>query len=137
MLFMLAIISKMITITVGNVDNNSQRKGKETKVNEKEIIKKQFDDFWNLYPRKLKKQKAKEWFEKNKPSDELFTIMITALKKFIDSKEWKSNNGQFIPHPTTWLNQKRWEDLSSEGELSSGINERNNNQYDEQRGTTL
>lgn len=134
---MLAIISKMITITIGNVDNNSQRKGKETKVNEKEIIKKQFDDFWNLYPRKLKKQKAKEWFEKNKPSDELFTIMITALKKFIDSKEWKSNNGQFIPHPTTWLNQKRWEDLSSEGELSSGINERNNNQYDEQRGTTL
>lgn len=134
---MLAIILKMTAKIIGNDDNNSQRKGKETKTEEIENINKKFEIFWNLYPRKLKKQKAKEWFQKNKPSNELFTIMITALKKFIDSKEWKSNNGQFIPHPTTWLNQKRWEDLSNEGELSSGNNERNNNQYDEQRGTTL
>ena len=29
---------------------------------------------------------------------------------FKKSKEWKKENGKYIPHPTTWLNQKRWED---------------------------
>lgn len=120
-----------------NDDNNSQSKGKETKEKEIEIINKRFESFWSLYPKKVKKQKAKEWFTKNKPTEELFVIMITALKKFIDSNEWKSNNGQFIPHPTTWLNQKRWEDLSGEGGFSIGSNERHNNQYDEATGTTL
>ena len=27
-----------------------------------------------------------------------------------DRYEWKKDNGQFIPYPTSWLNQKRWED---------------------------
>lgn len=124
-------------INVENDDNNSQKKGKEIKAKESEIIKKRFEDFWSIYPRKVKKQKAKEWFEKNKPTEELFVIIISALKKFINSKEWKESNGQFIPHPTTWLNQKRWEDLSCEGGETSGINEEHNNQYDEARGTTL
>ena len=119
-----------------NDDNNSQSKGKEIKEKEIEIINKQFESFWSLYPKKVKKQKAKEWFEKNKPTEELAVIMITALKKFVNSKEWKDSNGQFIPHPTTWLNQKRWEDLS-EGGFSIGSNEKHNNQYDEARGTTL
>lgn len=127
--------SENININNKNADNNSQKKGKESKVNE--IIKKQFEDFWSIYPRRVKKQKAKEWFEKNKPSEELFTIMITALKKFMNSQEWKSNGGQFIPHPTTWLNQKRWEDLNGEGEFSNGNIEKHSNQYDEARGTTL
>ena len=26
------------------------------------------------------------------------------------SAQWSKDNGQFIPHPTTWLNGKRWED---------------------------
>lgn len=120
-----------------NDSNNSQRKGKENKRKETEIIKKQFEDFWSVYPKKVKKQKAKEWFERNKPTEELFAIMLKALKQFINSKEWKESNGQFIPHPTTWLNQKRWEDLSSEGGISSGINEEHNNQYDAAQGTTL
>ena len=122
---------------IENDSSNSQKKGKENKVKEIENINIQFETFWRLYPRKLKKQKAKEWFEKHKPSSELFSEMITALKKFMDSKEWKANNGQFIPHPTTWLNQKRWEDLSNEGGYSSGINEEHNSQYDEAKGTTL
>ena len=26
------------------------------------------------------------------------------------SRQWRENNGQFIPNPATWLNQGRWED---------------------------
>ena len=140
------LISKVIYVSINgendninikNDGNNSQRKGKESKRKETKNINAQFDEFWKSYPRKVKKQKAKEWFEKNNPSSELFSIMLQALEKFKNSNEWKSNNGQFIPHPTSWLNQKRWEDLSEEGGETSGIIKENSNQYDEARGTTL
>jgi len=26
------------------------------------------------------------------------------------TEQWRKDNGQFIPHPQTWLNQRRWED---------------------------
>jgi hypothetical protein len=25
-----------------------------------------------------------------------------------NSKQWVKDGGQFIPHPTTWLNNERW-----------------------------
>ena len=37
-------------------------------------------------------------------------IIISAVKQQKKSTEWAKNNGQFIPHPTTWLNQERWGD---------------------------
>ena len=36
--------------------------------------------------------------------------MIEKIKEFKLTDEWTKNNGQFIPYPSTWLNQKRWED---------------------------
>ena len=36
--------------------------------------------------------------------------MIEAVEKQKDSKQWKEANGQYIPHPSTWLNGERWED---------------------------
>ena len=32
------------------------------------------------------------------------------LEIFKKSYNWNKDNGQYIPNPTTWLNQKRWED---------------------------
>jgi hypothetical protein len=26
------------------------------------------------------------------------------------SKQWLKDDGEFVPHPTTWLNQMRWVD---------------------------
>ena len=70
----------------------------------------QFNDFYSLYPKKVKKQDVKKWFQKNKPSNELFSSMLHSLEQFRASKEWQKDGGQFIPYPSTWLNQKRWED---------------------------
>ena len=36
--------------------------------------------------------------------------MINSLEQFRGSKDWLKDNGQYIPYPSTWLNQKRWED---------------------------
>lgn len=76
----------------------------------KENIKERFNIFWNEYPKKKSKGTAEKWFEKNKPSKELVDLMIEKIKLLRDSTDWKKNDGQFIPYPTTWLNAKGWED---------------------------
>ena len=69
-----------------------------------------FDEFWQEYPKKIGKGYAFECFKKIKPTKELVDIMIEAIKKQKKSDMWKRDKGQYIPNPSTWLNQKRWED---------------------------
>lgn len=66
-----------------------------------------FEKFWEAYPRKEGKQKARAAFEKVTVSLE---IILDAIKAQQQSAQWTKDNGQFIPHPATWLNGKRWED---------------------------
>lgn len=76
-----------------------------------------FKIFWEEYPKKKSKGEALKSFKKIKPNEELFQIIISQLKLFKKTKEWKKDKGQFIPHPATWLNQKRWEDEIDESEF--------------------
>lgn len=74
------------------------------------IYTQNFEKFWKAYPKKRDKGNAEKWFMKHKPSDELTNLMIEKIERFKDTKEWKKQDGQFIPYPTTWLNAKMWED---------------------------
>jgi len=69
-----------------------------------------FDQFWDAYPRKVAKEAARKAFAKANPDQELLDAMLTAIKTQKASDQWTRDNGQFIPHASTWLNQKRWED---------------------------
>jgi hypothetical protein len=69
-----------------------------------------FANFWNLYPRKVDKAKAQKVWDKLKVTAELFTVIACAIARQSQSLDWLKSNGQFIPHPTTWLHGKRWED---------------------------
>lgn len=79
----------------------------EIKVNTTE---ERFKQFWIAYPRKTGKGAAEKVFYKLKPSEELITKILEAISYQKKSRDWTKENGQFIPHPSTWLNQKRWED---------------------------
>ena len=37
-------------------------------------------------------------------------LILDAIERFKNSKGWLKDNGQFIPHPTTFINQERWKD---------------------------
>ena len=77
-----------------------------------------FDTFWNAYPRKIGKEKCKNWFKSHKPKHDLVNKMVEAIEKQKNSKQW--SDPQYIPHPYTWLNQGRWEDeLETDEEFSS------------------
>lgn len=69
-----------------------------------------FDRFWSLYPRKVNKVPAEKAWAKLKVDRALFAVIAKALAKQASSIDWLKSGGQFIPHPASWLNGKRWED---------------------------
>lgn len=85
----------------------------------------QFNNFWKIYPKKLKKDAAREWFKKRTLSNDEYTTIISKLKLFVKTKQWKKNDGEFIPHAITWLNQKRWEDEIPKDEIEETKEEEN------------
>lgn len=103
-----------INENINLIENKNRDKGvigeEEEETEILDIWEIQFNEFYNLYPKKVKKQDVKKWFKKNKPSNELFSSMMNSLEQFRASKDWQKDGGQFIPYPSTWLNQKRWED---------------------------
>lgn len=75
-----------------------------------ELQEKQFDKFWQAYPRKVSKKEAQKSWKKINPSLELFEKILKALEMVKQTEQWKKDNGKFIPYPATWLNQERWTD---------------------------
>lgn len=69
-----------------------------------------FEKFWEAYPRRVGKQAAQKAFAKVGPDDELLVLMLAAVKRQTESDQWQRDGGQFVPHPATWLNGRRWED---------------------------
>lgn len=68
-----------------------------------------FDSFWKMFPNKKSKVTAlRSW---NRLSEKEMETAIKKLPIHCASVQWTKDNGQFIPHPATWLNQKRWEDV--------------------------
>ena len=79
-----------------------------------------FDRFWGEYPRKEAKPKARIAFEKIDPDETTLQAMLEAIQKWKDSAQWKEDGGKYIPHPATWLNQRRWEDEPMKGGSGNG-----------------
>ncbi|MBV8470696.1 MAG: hypothetical protein JOY60_12665 [Burkholderiaceae bacterium] len=69
-----------------------------------------FAQFWAAYPRKVGKAQALKVFKKLGVNAALLAQIRQALGRQCRSEQWTKDGGQFIPHPTTWLNGNRWED---------------------------
>ena len=68
-----------------------------------------FERFWKAWPkRKGSKSKALKKWIKIAPDEEFAAHIIEAVKKQSKGKQWTEKNGQYIPHVTTWLNGKEW-----------------------------
>ncbi len=78
-----------------------------------------FDEFWSAYPKKVGKDDARRAFQKRKPDGELLALMLAAIAAQRESQAWIRDGGQYIPNPSTWLNQGRWQDETDPVQLSS------------------
>jgi len=79
---------------------------REEEITNKEEIKNTcaiFDQFWVIYPRKTGKQAASKSFAKLSNADQQEAVNNIA-------RLYSETPAQFVPHPSTYLNGKRWED---------------------------
>ena len=74
-----------------------------------------FETFWRAYPRKTAKGEARKAWAKLDPVGGLLDSIMAAVAAQSNSRQWLADNGRFIPHASTWLNQARWEDEVDNG----------------------
>jgi hypothetical protein len=69
-----------------------------------------FATFWEQYPKKVAKPQALKAWKKIKPAGQTIAHLMAGLERQKASADWVKDGGQFVPHPATWLNGRRWED---------------------------
>lgn len=111
--------------TENSIANNNNKAINNNKINNNKVAKKQqyiratnkitpkqFDSFWQIYPKKIDKGKALSTWNKictrKNIEPPTFEEIKIAIEQQIKTDRWKDKT--YIPHPTTWLNQQRWLD---------------------------
>lgn len=72
-----------------------------------------FDVFWAAYPKKEGKADALKAWGRNGRAE--LPVLLKALEAQKGSEQWSKNGGKYIPHASTWLNGRRWEDEVAAG----------------------
>lgn len=73
---------------------------------------KRFAEFWTVYPDEMKKNKkrAEEYWKKQSLDSMADTIIADVKKRKTSDDQWLKNDGDYIPHPSNYLKDNRWED---------------------------
>ncbi|UQS95186.1 hypothetical protein Pam4_43 [Pseudanabaena phage Pam4] len=78
-----------------------------------EELSAEFDRFWGLYPRREGKKAARVAYArarrgtKGQPGATVHQIAGGLRRALV---AWEGREARYVPHPTTWLNQGRWDD---------------------------
>ena len=96
------IKSTGVQLTNNSITNNL--------ITNNQYISKDFDIFWNEYPKKKKKEDARKAWNTIRPNIE---VVLKALEWQKKSPEWFKQAGQFIPYPASWIRSHSWEDQPS------------------------
>ena len=101
------LLTKQLPKSPPNIAESYSESQSEEDSKKKKDYSEEFELFWKVYPKKIGKRKAEEAWKKLKPPLQICIQQLEAMKK---SEDWLKDSGQFIPHPTTWLNGGRWDD---------------------------
>jgi DNA-binding transcriptional MocR family regulator len=66
-----------------------------------------FDQFWKVYPKKVKKVSARKAWNKHKLDSLVDALVADVKNRKANCRQWKDG---YIPDPTTYINGERWED---------------------------
>lgn len=88
---------------------------KNTKKEKKILATSEFDKFWNVYPKKVKKGRVEKMLPKILETTS-FEIILKGAENY--AKQVLGADPHYILHPSTWLNDKGWLD---EPVISSAI----------------
>ncbi len=98
--------NKVLTPIVPTGDSSGKQQSSSLSNKQQDL----FNQFWQAYPKRVGKGAAERAWTKINPDKNLFEQMLFAIYQAKHSRQWQKNSGQYIPNPSTWLNQKRWED---------------------------
>lgn len=111
-----ASVTKAVTETVA-ATNRTEGKGTEEKAEDSRMLLHEslgeafgFEQFWQLYPRKIGKGQARRAFQAALKKTTQAVIMEAVQRQRFDARE------RFQPYPATWLNGERWLDEVPQGD---------------------
>jgi hypothetical protein len=80
-----------------------------------------FSEFWATWPTNDRKQAKGKCLESwKKASAERDAALILAHVSSLKNGAWLKDNGQFVPTPLVYLNQRRWEGAEASAPTSAG-----------------
>ena len=87
-------------------ENDIEREIEKDSYKGRDLSFSDFNSFWEAYPKKVGKADAQKAWQKIKgvSLDEI----LKAIEQQKQSRQWQDK--QYIPNPSTWLNQQRWMD---------------------------
>lgn len=75
-----------------------------------ELVMGTFDEFWELYPRKIAKKDARSAWQRIKVTQEIWERIVRSIEAHKRTESWLERGGIYIPYASTWLNGERWDD---------------------------
>jgi predicted phage replisome organizer len=91
-----------VSVSVSVEDKKGECEGEEKETGAR------FAAFWGDYPNKIAKARATTAFSRLPKKDQ--KAALEALPRHVEYWTLERREKRFIPHATTWLNQRRWED---------------------------
>lgn len=96
------------SVTPTQYKRSKEKRREENKIETRQAPKDGFEDFWKEYPKRINKAEAiQAWNKAEIPS---IQFILDAIKKQKQSDQWNTDNGKYIPYPSSWLNKERWND---------------------------
>lgn len=92
-------------------EENTPQPPKGEESNSAEQVPMGFEKFWAVWPQHRRKTARSQCLRKwtRGGCEAIAEQVIAALQRCKASGDWLKNQGEFIPAPLTWINQRRWE----------------------------
>tara|TARA_R100000655_G_scaffold44158_1_gene80771 strand:- start:85 stop:717 length:633 start_codon:yes stop_codon:yes gene_type:complete len=99
-------VTKMLPNNIRDININKKQKGGDK-------YSKEFEEWWNVYPQRPNSSKYQAFQSWKKAID----LHIGIRELFLSTCKFKQicngKDSKFIPHASTWLNQRRWETVGN------------------------
>ena len=105
-----------------NTSNNNTSNNKKESIS-KDILKKEFENLWKLYPKKEGKFNSEKTYVKYRNEGVSYETILKGLNNYLEHIKSKGIERQYIKNGSTWFNQKCWEDEYEEVEVKPMIEE--------------
>lgn len=80
-----------------------------------------FESVYQAYPKKVGKPAALKAWKTAKVKPEEVELILKDIEFRKAGRDWQKDDGQYIPNPATYFNQRRWEDSPPPSELVGGL----------------